>query len=77
MLGAVDFHALGNVIWASFVAGVGVTVLFSIVIYGLDRADEERRAGNGAARYMALATVTMVVFAGAVVYGVTIMLNKG
>jgi hypothetical protein len=76
MLGVVDFHALGNVIWASFVAGVGVTVLFSIAIYGFGRADEQRRSGHAATAYVALAVVAMVVFAAAVVYGVAVMLNK-
>ena len=77
MLAAVDFHALGQVIWTSFVAGVGVTVLFSVVIFGVGKADEARRAGGTTLGYMTLAVVAMVVFAAAVVYGVTVMLNKG
>ena len=48
MLAAVDFHGLFEVVWVSFVAGVGVTVLFSLAIYGFGRADEAapRRRGD-------------------------------
>ena len=78
MLGAIDFHALGQVIWVSFVAGTGVTVLFSLVIYGLGRADGARRSGDGSAAigYLALTAVAALLFAAVVVFGVVVMLNK-
>jgi hypothetical protein len=76
---AIDFHALGQVIWVSLVAGVGVTVLFSLVIFGAGRADESRRGGEDgqAAAFGALAVVAMLLFLAAVVLGVAIMLSKG
>jgi hypothetical protein len=79
VLAAVDFHALGQVIWVSFVAGVGVTVLYSFVIYSSGKSAEARRAGDGsgAARYASLAVLAMVVFAVSVIVGVTVMLHKG
>jgi hypothetical protein len=75
---AVDFHALGQVVWVSAAAGVGVTVLFSLVIFGAGRAGEARRGGQGAqaAAFSALAVVAMLVFLAAVAVGVTVMLNK-
>ena len=77
-MAAVDFHALGQVVWVSLVAGVGVTVLFSLVIFGADRADEARRSGEGhAAVFGALAVGAMIVFIAAVVLGVSVMLEKG
>ena len=78
-MAAIDFHALGQVIWVSLVAGVGVTVLFSIVVYGTDKAGDARRGGLGgqAAAFSALAVVAMLVFLGAVALAVTVMLNKG
>ena len=78
-MAAIDFHALGQIIWVSFVAGVGVTVLFSVVVYGAGKAGEARRAGQGteAAAYSALATFAMLVFAAAVAYAVYVMLDKG
>jgi len=76
---AIDFHALGQVIWVSLVAGVGVSVLFSLVIFGADKAGDARREGQEgqALAYGALAAVAMVVFSVAVVLGVIVMLRKG
>jgi hypothetical protein len=75
---AIDFHALGQVIWVSLVAGVGVTVLFSLVIFGADKAGDARRAGQEgqAVGYSALAVVAMIVFLAAVVFAIVAMLNK-
>jgi hypothetical protein len=76
---AIDFHALGQVIWVSLVAGVGVSVLFSLVIFGADKAGDARREGQEgqALAYGTLAVVSMVVFSVAVVVGVIVMLRKG
>jgi hypothetical protein len=78
VLAAVDFHALGQVIWVSFVAGVGVTVLYSFVIYSSGKSAEARRSGESgvAAAYAAVAVLAMLLFAAAVVFGVLVMLNK-
>ena len=78
-MAAIDFHGLGEVIWVSFVAGVGVTVLYSVVVFGAGKAGEARRAGQGgeAAAFSALAICAMLVFAAAVAYAVYVMLDKG
>jgi hypothetical protein len=78
VLAAVDFHALGQVIWVSAVAGVGVTVLFSFSIFAFGKSDEARRAGGSRAAftYGTLAVLALVVFAVTVVVGVAVMLNK-
>ena len=77
-MAAVDFHALGEVIWVSLVAGVGVTVLFSVVVYGADKAGVARRSGldGQAAVYAALAILAMLIFLAAVILAITVMLNK-
>ena len=77
-MAAVDFHALGQVIWVSLAAGIGVTVLFSVVIWGADRAGAARRQDQDtqALAYGALAVAAMVVFSVAVVLGVIVMLSK-
>ena len=77
-MAAIDFHALGQVIWVSLVAGIGVSVLFSLVIFGADKAGDARREGQEgqALAYGALAAVAMVVFSVAVVVGVIVMLKK-
>jgi hypothetical protein len=78
MMAAIDFHALGQVVWVSLVAGVGVTVLFSLVIFGTDKARDARRGGqeSQAVGYSALAVVAMLVFLAAVVFAIVVMLNK-
>ena len=78
MLGAIDFHAIGQVIWVSLVATIGVTVLYSAAIFGFGKATEARRSGDGlaAAGYVALAVAALLLFAGFVVIGVTVMLRK-
>jgi hypothetical protein len=75
---AIDFHALGQVIWVSLVAGVGATVLFSVVIYSADKAGDARREGQEgqALVYGAVAMAAMLVFSVAVVVGVIVMLRK-
>jgi hypothetical protein len=77
-MAAIDFHALGQVIWVSLAAGVGVSVLFSLVIFGADKASGARRAGEDsqALAYGALAVAAMLVFSVAVVVGVIVMLRK-
>jgi hypothetical protein len=74
----IDFHGLFQVIWVSIVASITATVLFSSAVFGLARADEARRGGRGtaAAAFGALAVVSLVLFAAAVVLGVVVMLNK-
>jgi hypothetical protein len=78
VLAAIDFHALGQVIWVSFVAGVGVTVLFSFSIFAFGKADESRRGGDehSAWGFATLGVVSLLVFAVAVVVGVAVMLHK-
>ena len=77
-MAAIDFHALGQVVWVSLVAGVGVTVLFSLVIFGADKAGDARRSGQDgqALAYGVLAVAAMVVFSAAVIFGVIVMLSK-
>ena len=78
MLAAIDFHALCQVVWVSTVAGIGVTVLFSLAIFYFGKAGEARRSGHEqtAAAFGTLAVLALVVFAVAVVVGVTVMLKK-
>jgi hypothetical protein len=78
VLAAIDFHALGQVVWVSTVAGIGVTVLFSLAIFYFGKAGEARRSGQEqtAVAFSALAVLALVVFALVVVVGVTVMLKK-
>ena len=75
---AVDTGLLWQVIWVSFVAGVGISALFSLVILGGARAADSRRAGHGGAAtgWVALAIVAFLLFAGGVALGVQELVSK-
>jgi len=78
-IASVDGGLLFQVVWTSLLAGVFVTVLFSLVVVFSSRSAEARRGarrGSGVA-YAALAIASMALFALAVGYGVHIMLSKG
>ncbi len=78
MLAALEVGLLLEVVWASLVAGVAVTVLFSLVVLFGARSAEARRGGRAASAmgYAALALVSIAAFAVVVGYGVNVMLSK-
>jgi hypothetical protein len=78
LVAAIKVSELVQVIWVSAAAGVGVTVLFSLVVLGSARSAEARRAGrDGAATaYAGGAVLAFAAFAAVVVLGVQIMLSK-
>jgi hypothetical protein len=75
---AVDTHLLWQVVWVSFAAGLGIAVLFSLVILGSARAADYRRAGErgAAAGWIALAVLAFLLFGGGVALGVHEMISK-
>jgi hypothetical protein len=75
---AVEFGKLVEVVWVSLLAGVGVTAVFSLVIFGSAQSAEHRRQGRGthATGYGALAVVAMLVVAAGVVFAITVILHK-
>lgn len=79
MIGAaVDVGALVRMLYSSLVAGIGIAVIFSIVILGSIRSSDMRRANRSgaAAAYAALATVALVLAAAVVVYGLFLVAHK-
>lgn len=74
----VNFSTLGKVIEGSLVAGIGITVVFSLAIWGAIRAsDDARNERRGlAVMHAAIATVALTAVAGSVVYGFTILTTK-
>ncbi len=74
----VDGHALLQVVWVSFAAGLGVTAVFAVAIVGTTRTVDMRRNGRGpeAVAYGALALVATVAVAAAVVLAVVVMAHK-
>lgn len=74
----VDVETVGKLIGASIGAGIGVTLLFSVAIYGLTRFSDARRAdyGPAAALYGVIAAVALAACLGAVVLGILVMTQK-
>jgi hypothetical protein len=74
----VEVGKLAEVMWVSLLAGVGISAVFSLVVYSGARAGEARRAGrSGAATaFGVLAVLGLVAFLAGVIIGVTIMLHK-
>ncbi len=78
MLATIEAGLLLEVVWASLLSGVVVSILFSLVVLFSGRSAEARRAGaaNAAMAYAAIAVISMAAFAAIVGYGVHIMLSK-
>lgn len=73
----VDVGQLAQVIYVALIAGVVVSLAFSLVIRGAVRAGEHRRTRPAlAGMHALLATIGMLVVAGAIVFGVSVMLSK-
>jgi hypothetical protein len=74
----VDTQALLRTIAAAFVAGVGVTFIFSLAIVGVARFAETNRDGHplAAAAYGVLALIAVAVAAAAVTIGIIVMTRK-
>ena len=77
-LAAVDTDALVQLIWVAPLAAVSVALTFSLVIHGVARASDSRRAGrSGAATaYGALAIIAAIATAAAVIFGVVVITSK-
>lgn len=74
----VDWGQLLEVVEAGLLAGVGISVAFSLVILGAVRAGEAQQQSRPAAMtlYGALALVALAVCIGAIVFGISTMLSK-
>lgn len=77
-LAIVEVQALLEVVAAALVAGVGLTLLFSLVIYCATRAAELRRAGAGVGAWAlgTLATAGTLACLAGVAAGILVMMEK-
>jgi hypothetical protein len=74
----VDWQALGSVVAASFIAGVGLTALFSLVVASATRSADLRRAGRmlGSTILGVLAAAGVIACLGLVAFGISLMAAK-
>jgi hypothetical protein len=75
----VDWKALGEVVAYSLVAGVGVTLMYSIAIVGATRFADLRRdnRNGGAIVYAVFGLIGLAVSIAAIVAGIILMTTKG
>jgi hypothetical protein len=71
MSGYIDAPALGQVLVAAVVGGVGLVAIFAVGLRGLAAAQEGGRPGA-----MVVAGTSFLIVAGAVVLGISFMLAK-
>ncbi|MEA2254913.1 MAG: hypothetical protein QOG35_958 [Solirubrobacteraceae bacterium] len=77
-LAAIDWGKLLELVWAGGLAGVAVAIAFAVMILGATRATDSRRADRGAAAmgFAVLAVVAGLLFAGGVVFGISVIVSK-
>lgn len=77
-LAAIDAHLLLRVFYTAFAAGVGASLVFSLVVYGVVRSTEMRREQRTAAAvsYGFLAAIALAVTAALIVYGLILLARK-
>jgi hypothetical protein len=74
----VDVGVLAELVVGALVAGIGITAVFALAIYGGTRFVDLRRAGRpvAAGAFAGFAGLCLAAFAVAVVYGLLIMAAK-
>ncbi|MEA2348753.1 MAG: hypothetical protein QOG62_2540 [Thermoleophilaceae bacterium] len=77
-IAVVEIQALLQVVLAALIAGVGITVLFSMVIYCTTRADELRKAHSPVLATIlgGLALAGLLACLGSVAFGIHVMTLK-
>jgi hypothetical protein len=75
VIATIDWDALWTVIWASAVAGVGVTVAYGFAILGATRAVDLGRSGRTAeaAIYVLIGVCGAGVVLAAIVFGILVL----
>ena len=75
---AINTHALVKMLYSSVVAGVGVSVVFSLAILGATRSSQmRRRHRTGAAvAFTALAATGLLLAVATVIYGLILVTHK-
>jgi hypothetical protein len=74
----INWNAAWQAIWTAAVSGVGITIIFSLAVFGATRTADMRREDRPAqaAVYGAVALVGVAASLGAVVYAITLITTK-
>jgi hypothetical protein len=74
----IDTHAAWQAVWTAAVAGVGMTIVFSLAVLGATRSTDMRRNDQPvqAGLFALLALLGLAATIGAVVYAITLITTK-
>jgi hypothetical protein len=74
----VDWSALGKVVVASLIAGIGITVAFALAILGATRFADMRRDARPieAGAFAVVAAVALAACLAAIIVGIVVMTTK-
>ena len=74
---AVDWDKLLQVVWTAAAAGIGVTVIFSVAVYGMARSSDVRGDRPGAAAaYALVGVIGLLACLGVMVWGLILITSK-
>ena len=78
MTAAIDTGALLELLWVAPLAAIAVALCFSLVIVGVTKAGDCRRADHprAASAYAALSVVATTLFLGGVLFGISVIASK-
>ncbi|MBA3261860.1 MAG: hypothetical protein H0T69_05220 [Thermoleophilaceae bacterium] len=78
MLAAIDWDTLVTVIWASLLAGIGVTAAYGLAILGATRAADLGREGRVAEAgvYALIGVIGLGTVLAAIVFGIVVLSGK-
>jgi hypothetical protein len=78
LIASIDTEALAKTVAAAFVAGVGITLIFSVALYSAARFAEMGRQGRNPAAlvYGTLTMIAGLAFTAAIVVGIIVMTAK-
>jgi len=73
-----DVDTLLELVYSGLAAGLGLTVAFALLIYGLTRSGDMRRADRtiAAGAYAAIGVLALLACLGLVVVGLVVMTSK-
>jgi hypothetical protein len=74
----IDGHAAWEAVWTAAVAGVGVTIVFSLAVLGVTRSNDLRRDDRPveATFYGSLGLLGFAATIAAIVYAITVITTK-
>ena len=78
IVGKIDWGTIAELLWAAPLAGIAVSLSFAILMVGVTRAGEARRAGASglSTLYSGMAVLAALAFAAVVAYGIEIITTK-